>query len=78
MTTPIRVVVLERVVPGVKPSYKTYGLTKCAALGCDAWVWLGEETLGPVQSGSMRASCLECAQKFIPPEAKFLHRFPRA
>lgn len=58
-----KVIVLERIKPGVEPDFCVHGQTQC--YHCDHWCWLGDNTFKMVRRGQARPLCWECAVLFI-------------
>jgi hypothetical protein len=54
-----KVVVLDRVEPGVTPDYCIHGKTACYS--CDEWCWLGDKSFELVRAGDAIGVCLQCA-----------------
>ncbi len=57
-----RIVVLERIEPGVVPDYCVHGKVTCY-LRCGEWCWLGSQTYEIVRAGEAAPVCMECAIK---------------
>lgn len=66
------VVILERIEPGVTPSYCVHGRTTC--YWCEEWCWLGSETYELVASGDAAGMCRECGAAYVPRGMKKLRR----
>ncbi len=60
------VVVAERIIPGVRPSYCAHAQATCMG-GCNEWVWLGDKTRAKVRAGA-EPLCVQCATVIINPE----------
>lgn len=59
---PGKVIILERVEPGVTPAYCIHGKTTC--FKCNDWCWLGSETYKMVRGGEATPLCMQCAIAF--------------
>lgn len=72
-------VIVERIELGEPmPDYCVHGRTTC--VGCTAWCWLGDKTHDAVKSGRMQPLCVQCADRYLPPNTKpagNLHDHPR-
>lgn len=62
-----KVVVLERVEPGITPDYHACGKVTCYK--CEDWCWLGTETFKLVTDERVCPLCQTCAAEVLPPEA---------
>lgn len=72
-TRPDKVIVLDRIEPGVPPTslpYCTHGRATCAY--CNEWCWLGHKSHDVVAAGEAMPMCKECAERYVPKEVKRL------
>jgi hypothetical protein len=58
-TDPSKVIVVERKRDGEQPEYCVHGETRC--VGCNAWCWLGNNSLKQIVEGDSTPWCQQCA-----------------
>lgn len=62
---PFKVLVVERKRADEEPEYQVHGETRCAL--CNAWCWLGNNSLTEITAGRSTPWCQQCAADHLPP-----------